>query len=254
MTRFAKLSAMGCLAGVLGLGSFASAGTIAQFNFDTLEGGQTFTDISGNGRDLVFNRIVELQDANPFSDQSPDPNDKSLVEKVNKGSQVTSGRLEKVETVDLTKNRSFTIEAWVNPSARNQGSDVARIIQFDSKAGGTTNIFLGINAEGKAVGRVYAKGAGSSMFAGDAEVPLNKWTHLALAYDGKEATLYVNGKEAARQRIGRSLPKSFSRVAVGSHFLGALDDVRISDEALAPEQLGLHKSFTGEQKEAPKSE
>jgi hypothetical protein len=247
--KIGKTLILGSVLSVVGVSALASAKTLAQFNFDKSDDGQTFADISGNGHDAFYNRPVKLQAGDPFDAEGADSQDKSVVEATNNDASVTVAKLDKGETIDLSVNNKFTLEVWVNPSAYPSGKNVARVIQLQSKAGGTTQVFLGVDKEGKAIARVYAKGAGTKSFRGDSPLPLNKWSHLALVYDRSDGILYVDGKEVARAHAGRSMPKTLSSVTIGSHFLGALDDVRISDEALPADQLGLKKSFTGEGKE-----
>jgi hypothetical protein len=235
---------------VLGLSAAASGKTIAQWNFDSsADGGQTFTDISGNGHDAFFNRPVKLQASDPFDPEGAESKNQSVVESVNKKGSRTNARVDNVDSIDLTVNKKFTIEGWIKPD-KPPAYGFAEVVQIMSSEGGTSIFFVGINQEGQAVARVYARGAGSKSFTSQEKAPLNQWTHLALVYDGSDATLYINGKEAAKQHIGRRLPKKLSRIVLGSGVLGAIDDVRISDEALPADQLGFKKTFTGQEKEA----
>jgi hypothetical protein len=248
--KIGKSLVLGSVLSVIGMSVAASAKTLAQYNFDKSDDGQTFTDISGNGHDAFYNRPVKLQASDPFDAEGADSQDKSVVEATNTDSSVTVAKLDNGEKIDLSAHNKFTLEVWVNPSAYPSGQNVARVIQLQSKSGGTTQVFLGVDKEGKAIARVYAKGAGTKSFRSDSPLPLKKWSHLALVYDGSNGILYVDGKEVAKEHAGRSMPKTLSSVTIGSHFLGALDDVRISDEALPADQLGLKKSFTGEGKPA----
>lgn len=247
MASLRKALALGTVVCVLGLGVRAGADTIVQLDFDSSsDGGTTFADASGNGHDAAFNHAVEAQSSNPFG---ADANNKSVVETPGVKGKQTFARLGKLDTINLGKTNRFTIEGWIKLSAE-PGKNGAKLVQLESKDGGTTSIILGIGEDGKAWARVYSKGGGGGGFAGTSDIPLETWTHLALTYDGKKAVLYVNGKQAAEKRIGRSLPKSLSRATVGNYVAGAIDDVRISDVALPAEELGVHRSFTGSSKTA----
>jgi hypothetical protein len=232
------------------MGLPAGAATIAQFNFDSsADNGTTFTDASGNGHDAVYNKPVTMQDSDPFDAKGTEAKDRSVVETVNEPHKQTLARLGKLDTINLSATNHFTIEGWINLTSL-PGKEGAKLVQLMSKDGGTTSITLGVDADGKAWARVYSKGGGGEGFTSTSTIPLNTWTHLALTYDGKNAALLVNGKEEATKKIGRNLPKSLNQVIVGNYVTGAIDDVRISDEVLAADDLGFHKSFTGESKPA----
>lgn len=248
--RFGKMLQLTSVLCAVGFGTAAGAATIAQFNFDSsTDNGITFPDASGNGHDAVFNKPVTLQDSDPFDDKGTEAADKSIVEAVNKKGNQTEAVLSKADTIDLSATNDFTLEGWVKLT-KLPGEEGGKLIQIMSKDGGTTSITLGINSDGKAWARVYSKGAGPKGFAGTDAIPLDTWTHLALTYDGKDAVLYVNGKQEATQTTGRGLPKSVKRIVIGNYIVGDIDDVRISDAVLPAEELGFHKSFTGESKPA----
>jgi hypothetical protein len=248
MVSLWNVLSVGAVLCVVGVGIPARANTIAQFNFDSSdENGTTFSDASGNGHDAVYNKALTLQDSDPFDAKGTEVKDRSAVEAVNKPGKQTQARLSKLDTINLSATNHFTIEGWINLSSL-PGKEGGKLVQLISKDSGTTSIILGVDSEGKAWARVYSKGGGGGGFSGTTTIPLDTWTHLALTYDGKDAALFVNGKQEATKKIGRSLPKSLNQVVVGNYVAGAIDDVRISDEVLPAEELGFHKSFTGESK------
>ncbi|MEP4078344.1 LamG domain-containing protein [Haloferula sp.] len=75
---------------------------------------------------------------------------------------------------------------------------------------------------------------------------LNAWNHLAMSYDGDSLHLHVNGKLAGSTKIGRKRkpgkhPLVFGRRednhGDGYHFLGVIDEIRMHDRALKPQEL-----------------
>ena len=78
-------------------------------------------------------------------------------------------------------------------------------------------------------------------------IPLHRWTHVTLTYQASEGRLamYLNGRE---ERVVLARPgwkARFSRVdrspiVIGGNFSGLLDEVRIADRAVSPEQGGNH--------------
>ncbi|MHC4252831.1 MAG: LamG-like jellyroll fold domain-containing protein, partial [Planctomycetota bacterium] len=83
---------------------------------------------------------------------------------------------------------------------------------------------------------------GSITKFGDYRPPVGTWVHLVVAYDGTNATLYVNGayEGAGRFSMG-GRPNATIRIGEktngGWGFNGALDDVRIYDRVLSGEEV-----------------
>ena len=74
-------------------------------------------------------------------------------------------------------------------------------------------------------------------------VPVDRWTYLALTYDGSQERLYVNGDLAARHPAGARLETPDSPLWIGgnrpwgSHFEGLIDDVRVYRRALSTAEM-----------------
>ena len=74
-------------------------------------------------------------------------------------------------------------------------------------------------------------------------VPVDRWTYLALTYDGEQERLYVNGAAVSRHPAGGSLQTPDSPLWIGgnhpwgSHFNGLIDDVRVYGRALSATEL-----------------
>lgn len=84
-------------------------------------------------------------------------------------------------------------------------------------------------------------------------IPMNTWTHIATVRDGNDLKLYVNGQQKG------TLTGPYGGVVqhnedfiIGNvnainyftqyYFDGLIDDVRVSDVALSPEQLGYYQT------------
>ena len=87
-------------------------------------------------------------------------------------------------------------------------------------------------------------------------ITLNTWVHLATTYDGNALRIYVNGElKGTNYYPNGHINSSTGDLFIGRYggtdwiirdnysFDGLIDEVRISDEALSPEQLGYHKSL-----------
>jgi hypothetical protein len=76
---------------------------------------------------------------------------------------------------------------------------------------------------------------------------IEAWNHLAISYDGDVLRLYVNGVSAGEQQIGRRRVPGGDALAFGRrqdnfgdgyHFRGVIDQIRLYDRALRPEEIG----------------
>ena len=137
----------------------------------------------------------------------------------------------------LKVNYNFTIEAWVNPAAEGGFP-----ISFLNKTATTTNGFGLGYFNGKL--RFIIQPVNLLQSAVDsmpgATIPLNQWSHVACTYDGKIASIYINGVLSESKTLASSItylswvtnPVAFylgrySDNTVFDYFNGAVDDVRI---------------------------
>ena len=82
----------------------------------------------------------------------------------------------------------------------------------------------------------------------------NTWHHVAITYKPGDWQIYVDGKlEAKRTDITDTLQINGLPLYIGNeygttgrYFSGSIDEVRISDVALSPDQLGYHHSLVPE--------
>ena len=142
----------------------------------------------------------------------------------------------------------FTVETWINLD-KPPRSDPSSIIIMQSS--GTL-----------AIGFTSSTGGGFYGYAGDnvkltdpdVEFPVGEWVHIAQTFDGTEQKLYRNGEEIASQNAAGANfdhPED-SPWTIGawstqdSYFLdnATIDEMRISDEALEPEELGFFTRFS----------
>jgi hypothetical protein len=140
-----------------------------------------------------------------------------------KGDQKTRVIAPDSPSLDITDQ--LTMEAWVYPTATS-GSAII-INKEDSWECALQNNIL------KA-----AIKAAEWAWHGGGEVPLNKWTFVAVSFDGKEHHTYVNGKyEASRPNAGKiqATNETFHvgwRICCNNEpFTGIIDEVRVSSVA-----------------------
>ena len=126
----------------------------------------------------------------------------------------------------------FRMSAWVRPDARQEGS-VVLVALGDPRGEGCRCLTL----DG---GRLSFHGVGVGVSA-DAAVEPGRWTHVAVSYDGREVTLYAEGKRVASRAA--QLPSVAPRIAVAPnvegrpHFGGSLVEATVEEGALNPETV-----------------
>lgn len=141
---------------------------------------------------------------------------------------------------------AFTYEAWFKPNA--SGGTISSITYP-----GDYSIFLGQYANGKVAAGMYQADAGGwvVMMSADA-VPVGQWSHIACIYDGCSFSGYLNG-----QLIGTKHNRTVNFAAT-QHFMisggwifggfnGLISDVRLTQGALNPSELGYYKSLSSTQ-------
>ncbi len=144
-------------------------------------------------------------------------------------------------------DQSFTSEVWIKLDQK-QPSDHTTIIFM--QVGGP--IALGLS--GSTGGALYGYAGGSSSIRdpdGPDRPPVGEWFHFAQTYDGEVQKLYFNGEEIISQNIAGAVTHTENPWTIGAwsthaqYFLEAtLDELRISDEALEPEELGFFNRFS----------
>lgn len=226
--------------------SSAMAGTIAQFNFDSIEAdGKTVPDLSGNGHHAVHVHQVYLRALDPFNLGL----NRSVEQLGINGTAWYFAQLQNPDGINLAANgHNFTMEAWVKPTKYQSG-----IFSYENTWGGNGDhlyTFIDLDENGKF--RMYQYdvwgGWGMNITSPDS-IPLNTWTHLAVVCNDRWVSLYVNGVKVGQEGFLSWNPNfglSVFRIgnAWAGEFNGLIDDVRISDVALAPSALGYHQSFT----------
>jgi len=215
--------------------SSTPAGAVAAWKFDE-DGGSTTADITGNGQTGTLKNSPSwiqghLGTALKFASAA--------------GQTVAvppSARL-----VSLTNN--FTISFWAQPYATHQvdtagtsggagvsGQRYAIGPRFEANGDSGMGVSVGTNGIS-----VYEHAANYMPALLVHSAPISGWTHIAVVYQDKQPTLYVNGNLAA---VGLRSPRANVHVVpadiggmVYGYYDGELDDVRIHDTALSAQTI-----------------
>jgi hypothetical protein len=136
-------------------------------------------------------------------------------------------------TTGIRNQRTGTLMAWVKPSPPQEG--VGCIVDADLPNEYGTGLAL-------SNGRLRVMLDDEFWDTGVA-IETGKWQHIALTFDAATATVWVNGREAARrayQQGGVSVQNyviGTSAADPGQRFHGSLRDVRIYDRVLPPAEI-----------------
>lgn len=135
-----------------------------------------------------------------------------------------------------------TLSAWVQRTGATGERETAVSYKEDVACGAV----LSLNEDGTSQYPRFAVNVGGTWQAIEAAqpVPADAWVHLVGTYDGTTLILYLNGQPVASAAAPGALQQCTADTAIGSHvsqtqhfFPGLIDDVRILDHALPPDQV-----------------
>jgi len=158
----------------------------------------------------------------------------------------------------LNPTQALSIEAWVFPTADSGGADVVAMIV--SKENATTTAYELGRRNSSACGSgtdipnghlaFYLEGVTglpndcSAWVDGNAFLPLNTWSHIALTFDGSSVKVYKNGALTRQLAVAGALPVSDGPVRIGgrdnpsfAHWTGSIDEVSIYGRALSSNEI-----------------
>ena len=153
--------------------------------------------------------------------------------------EVEGGRL-------LSPTNAMTLECWVKTDMGGQSDKwfVNSVFSgFEHRA--TTGFRLGL------VGGKPCLGIPLTLFShhlpAKSTLPLGRWVHLAGTFDGKIMRLFMDGEECGALERPGSLQPNDHYLCLGNfdmkhdaHFTGHLDEVKLYNRALSPEEVRAH--------------
>ena len=140
------------------------------------------------------------------------------------------------DALDLAGDK-LTITAWVQPHSAQIGPLVKKINK-------THGYRINITATG-ALRFVLRRYGQDKTVTSTTTVPLNKWTHVAVRYDGAQMRIFINGTldtattaaTNANTPIATTAPVLIGGDTSRHHFHGYMDDVSIYDRALSDSKI-----------------
>ncbi|MGE3819951.1 MAG: DUF1553 domain-containing protein [Isosphaeraceae bacterium] len=140
----------------------------------------------------------------------------------------------------------FSIAAWVNPEDAQAGPIVSRMGAAERSDG-----YAVVIEEGKIQVHLTKRWLDDALRVETIRpVPLNRWSHVVVGYDGSRTALgvkiHIDGKEEPLHILLDELNQSFESKApflVGAggpaRFRGRIDEVRVHHDVLSPEEVAI---------------
>ena len=210
-------------AGTASVRVYDSAGQVLYYDMQTLNGAN-MKDLSGNGNDGTISNMADVYG------------------KIGKARDTgTTGFIEVPGLGSLNSVRDITISAWFNPGTslgtyspiiEDYWSGSGFLLTLDTSVGGKLHWFVGKD------------GTNSVAVVSDAVPATGVWTHVvATAEAGGKLRMYVNGVlQADVKDITSIYPRTGYDWFIGTwvnSFHGSIDELRIFNRALSPEDAGI---------------
>jgi hypothetical protein len=148
---------------------------------------------------------------------------------------------------DTLSTRTFSIAAWIRPSALSGW----QILACKGTSSTAVNYYLGTNNDELAIG--FYNGGWTEFQTTNVNLSINNWYHIAGTFDylTGDAAIYLNGSPVlndttATSPVANSDDLTIGRSPFGEYWHGILDDVRIYNRVLGPSEMSqLHASTVG---------
>ena len=141
----------------------------------------------------------------------------------------------------------FSAEVWLNPSVDNPSGTLTCAISSGQFASPRSGWLIYQSDTGWNLRMYNQNGTATSLSITGGGAPVTgTWHHLVVAYDGTNATLYVNGKSAATGTPTSYVPGASGGFAIGGradssfYWNGSADEVAIYNKALTAADVTAH--------------
>jgi len=146
-------------------------------------------------------------------------------------------------SLDITD--AITIEAWIYPIGYPPSPRHAGIV---GKGGWDIGSGYEVDLGYEEMNGLFELNTRRSSLYSESRIPLNQWTHVVATLKNTDAVIYINGKIDAsgtvNSLITNSRPLQIGRRDPGNKFVayfkGIIDEVRIYNRALTPEEIKSH--------------
>jgi hypothetical protein len=209
------------------------ADLVGYWPFDEGKGTET-ADATGNGNDGTFNGDVEWVDGYNGDGVRFD----------SEGERIVVGPL-----APSAETNAMTLAAWINWEGQGHTIEHQGIIGKRlgwTTTGDTIKWFWEATPANGLLFRADYSGGGTGLWWGNTllEPYANEWTHVALTWEDGTAIQYINGEEVETGNITFRDSANDTPVTIGcvdstntETFVGTIDEVRIFDHALTPDEI-----------------
>ncbi len=150
----------------------------------------------------------------------------------------TNDRVDVLDSNSLDLTNGLTVEAWVFPTTL---SGWRTVLMKETSNGLSYGLYAHDNAP-RPAGYVLI-GGGDREVLGNAALPLNTWTHMAITYDGTTLRYFQNGTQITSRAQTGNITTSASPLRIGGnapwgeYFSGRIDEVRVYNRALSAAEI-----------------
>ena len=161
----------------------------------------------------------------------------------------TNALVSVADSASLDVTSTFTIEAWVFPTA----SSGWRTVVLKEAPSGLAYSLYSHNNGNRPAG--YVRIGSDVALNGSAALALNTWSHLAFTFDGASMKLYINGVQRGTKAVSGAVPVTAGQLTIGGntpwgeYFAGSIDEVRVYNRALTVAEItsDMNTPLTGTQ-------
>lgn len=141
----------------------------------------------------------------------------------------------------LQMTTAITLEAWVKPNSNGNG-DFDYIASKLVHASNREGYALGLWTDNTVAFIVGQSWSNWSMAQSTEALQAGQWYHVVGTYDGTDIKVYINGEEDGTQNYTGGIwdsqtPFLIGKRSDGSPYDGTIDELRIWDEALGPDDV-----------------
>ncbi|GAB4136812.1 MAG: hypothetical protein Kow0040_23060 [Thermogutta sp.] len=207
-------------------------GLVASWSFDEDEDAEVAFDYSGHRLGGILHRAKRVQGRRGM------------------GLECSGGCVIVPAGDRLSIESQLSVECWVRTDL--PGQDNKWIVNRVFGGAETTGFRLGI-LQGKPSFQIPVT-AWSHHLVANQSLPTGRWVHLAATFDGTMMRLYMDGRQVGILERPGKIGRNDRNIIIGNYdvdheayFVGTLDEVRLYDRALSPDEVAAHAALGGTQ-------